>query len=222
MSKTERPRKKTSATPAAKKPRARKAAAKKPRARRAKAKKPRAPKAAAKQPRVQKRKAKKSRAATTTPTTRAPRRLASAAAPAALARGAGGSAAGSPCGEGQRGAELLANVFVQPPQRLQSFFQVCASPAFLRVALFHDTPGAVGGTVLFEQHIGGQGQLNPVLLEIGPLLPGRYILQWGFAVVDNWEIAAEVWVDGVPRFRKLNAHHDTIPSNNVFAIVEVL
>lgn len=123
----------------------------------------------------------------------------------------------SPCAD--RGAEIPAAVFVSGAQRLQSWCMVCSSPARLRIAISSASPTAHGGTVLFDQKIPPP---NPVVLDLSPLPPGEYIVQWSYVVAGpSWEVVAELIVDGVTRFRKRNAADDSIPVNTIWALIVV-
>lgn len=124
---------------------------------------------------------------------------------------------GSPCSS--RGGELVGVVRVKAGTPLELFFQVCASPAQLAISIHSvATPGESGNFIFGPQKIPPP---NPVVM---PLIldPGRYIVQWGYVVVDSWEVVAEVHVSGAAVFRKLNTHKDNMPINSIFAAVEVV
>ena len=143
-----------------------------------------------------------------------------AAKTAKVAAGAGGTTLelpGSPCTS--RGGELTGVVRVRQGDPLKLFFQVCASPAQLSVSIHNAaTPGSTGSFIFGPQEIPPP---NPVELPL-VLDPGRYIIQWGYIVVDNWQVVAEVQVGGGAMFRKVNTHKDGMPFNTIFAAVEVL
>lgn len=133
---------------------------------------------------------------------------------------AGGAAvlAPSPCR--QRGRETPSYVYASPGQRIDAFLQVCGAAAQVIVSLHSPGPTSVGGTPLFSGRM--PPAPNPLVITIPPLPTGVHVIMWTYAVAGIWDVVAELHVEAVARFRKLNSHGDDIPVNAIWTYLEIV
>jgi hypothetical protein len=125
----------------------------------------------------------------------------------------------SPCL--QRGPEMPTYVYAHLGEKVDAFIQVCAALAAVTVSLHRPTPSGIGGTPLFDGKL--PPNPNPLVITLPPLQVGVHLITWTFTAAGFWDIAAEVHVSGVARFRKINSNPgDKIPVNAIWSYVEVV
>jgi len=171
-----------------------------------------AAKAAAKK--AAKKAAAKKAAAKKAPAKKAPAKKAAAKAPAILDK--------SPCE--LRGEENAAEVFAHQGQQILAFFLLCAAKATMRFTVRKVDPASTGSFTKIEGTIPDpeNGLPNPFTVPLGPLAKGRYIINWLFTPVGDFQAVAELQVDGVTLFRKREDLEDKIPTTKIFCILEIL
>ncbi len=116
----------------------------------------------------------------------------------------------SPC---DRGPDKRRTIKVNPTQRVDAFFLVCAASAKVRVTITKIGSDALGDTVrsLIEIPPGP----NPLVVTLTPLPPGDYIVAWHYAVAGPFQLVVELQVDGTTRFRKTRTFNDSLPVDTV-------
>ena len=134
--------------------------------------------------------------------------------------GASASAAplNTPCRA--RGAEMAFKVNAFATQQIFTFLQVCNAPAQVQIVLQALSVPGNPAQIIFPAADISNGP-NPIQTALAGLPVGLYQVIWQYVTTGPFEIVAEILVDGIAHFRKLNTYKDALPKFGISVVIQI-